>query len=71
MARHEPDRLTMLQNPAPRLVAELKPKFEIKIDLDDRALLFPAGKSLNQLLLLSDGRRVFIEGVFPFNASRT
>ena len=55
----------------PRIVADLKPKFEVKVDLDDRAFLFPAGKALNQLLFLSDGRQVFIEGVFPFNQART
>ena len=54
-----------------RLVADLKPKYEVKVDLDDRAFLFPAGKALNQLLFLSDGRQVFIEGVFPFNQART
>lgn len=57
--------------PAPRVVAELKPKFEIKVDLDERSFLFPAGKSVSQLLLLSDGRTIFIEAVFPFNQSRT
>ena len=57
--------------PAPRIVAELKPKFEIKVDLDERSFLFPAGKSVSQLLLLSDGRTIFIEVVFPFNQSRT
>src|SRR5690348_5152330 len=53
------------------VVAELKPKFEIKIDLDDRAFQFPAGKALNQLVLLSGGRQIFVEGVFPFNQART
>jgi hypothetical protein len=55
----------------PRLVSALKPKFEIKIDLDDRAFLFPAGKSISQLILLSDGASVQIEAAFPFNQSRT
>src|SRR4051812_33133380 len=55
----------------PRLVAQLKAKFEVKVDLDDRAFLFPAGKALNQLAFLSDGRQVFVEGVFPFNQART
>lgn len=56
---------------SPRLVANLKAKHEVKVDLDDRAFLFPAGKSLAQLLLLSDGQRVNIEAVFHFNQSRT
>src|SRR5215216_5598294 len=57
--------------PAPRLVSELKPKFEVKVDLDDRSFLFPAGKSLAQLVFLSDGKLVFVEAVYPFNQSRT
>jgi hypothetical protein len=39
-----------LINPTPRLVVELKPKFEVKVDLDDWAFLFPAEKSVAQLL---------------------
>jgi len=58
-------------NPTPRIVAELKPKFEIKVDLDERSFLFPAGKSVSQLLFLSDGRTISIEAVYPFNQSRT
>jgi hypothetical protein len=58
-------------NPTPRIVTELKPKFEIKVDLDERSFLFPAGKSISQLLLLSDGRTIFIEAIYPFNQSRT
>jgi hypothetical protein len=60
-----------ITNPTPRLVTEIKPKFEVKVDLDDRAFLFPAGKSVTQLLFLSDGKRIFIEAVYPFNQSRT
>ena len=55
----------------PRLHAALKPKFEVKVDLDDRAFLFPAGKSVAQLLFLSDGASIQIEAVYPFNQSRT
>ncbi|MFL6817150.1 MAG: hypothetical protein ACJ8EF_04310 [Bradyrhizobium sp.] len=58
-------------NSSPRLVTELKPKYEIKVDLDERAFLFPAGKSVSQLLFLSDGRTIFVEAVFPFNQSHT
>ena len=55
----------------PRLVSELKPAHEVKVDLDDRSFLFPAGKPLVQLLFQSDGRRIFIEAVYPFNQTRT
>ena len=55
----------------PRLVTALKPKFEVKVDLDDRAFLFPAGKSISQLILLSDGVSVQIEAAYLFNQSRT
>jgi len=58
-------------NPSPRLVTELKPKFEIKVDLDERSFLFPAGKSVSQLLFLSDGRTILVEAVYPFNQSHT
>ena len=58
-------------NPSPRIVAEFKPKFEIKVDLDDRSFLFPAGKSVSQLILMSDGRTVFLDAIYPFNQSRT
>jgi hypothetical protein len=61
----------MTNNPAPRLVTELKPAYEVKVDLDERAFLFPAGKSVAQLVLLSDGKRIFLEGVYPFNHART
>ena len=57
--------------PAPRLVSELKPKFEVKVDLDDRSFLFPAGKALAQLVMLSDGKLVYLEAVYPFNQTRT
>jgi hypothetical protein len=58
-------------NPAPRIIAELRPKHEIKIDLDERCFLFPAGKSVSQLLLLSDGHTILIDAIFPFNQART
>ncbi|HWP25072.1 MAG TPA: hypothetical protein VNL39_01875 [Xanthobacteraceae bacterium] len=57
--------------PTPRLVATLKPKYEVKVDLDDRAFLFPAGKSLAQLMFLSDGQKIYVEAAFHFNQSRT
>src|SRR5205814_6278056 len=55
----------------PRLAPELKPNFEIKVDLDDRAFLFPSGKSINQLSFLSDGKSIFVEAAYLFNQSRT
>ena len=58
-------------NLTPRIVTDLKPKFEIKVDLDERSFLFPAGKSVSQLLFVSDGRTIFVEAVYPFNQSRT
>src|SRR6266403_4747853 len=61
----------MSLNPTPRIVSELKPKYEIKVDLDERAYLFPAGKSVSQLLFLSDGRTISIEAVYPFNQTHT
>ena len=61
----------MSLSPTPRIINELRPKYEVKIDLDERSFLFPAGKSVSQLLLLSDGRAVFIEAVYPFNQSHT
>ena len=61
----------MTINQIPRLVTDLKPKHEIKVDLDDRSFLFPAGKSVNQLVFLSDGRMILVEAVFPFNQSHT
>ena len=44
----------MTLNPAPRLVSELKPKFDVKVDLDDRSFLFPA---------LAQARAFFLVGV--------
>ena len=61
----------MSTQPTPRLVATLKPKHEVKVDLDDRAFLFPAGKSLAQLIFLSDGEKFFVEAAYHFNQSRT
>jgi hypothetical protein len=58
-------------HPVPRPITALKPKFEVKVDLDDRAFLFPAGKSVAQLVFLSDGASIQIEAIYPFNQSRT
>lgn len=61
----------MSVNPTPRLVTELKAKFEVKVDVDERTFLFPAGKSITQLLLQSDGKKINIEAVYPFNQTHT
>jgi hypothetical protein len=61
----------MTLHPIPRPITALKPKFEVKVDLDDRAFLFPAGKSVAQLVFLSDGASIQIEAIYPFNQSRT
>jgi hypothetical protein len=61
----------MSVHPTPRLVADFKPQHDIKVDLDDRAFLFPPGKMLSQLSFLSDGRRIGIEGIYLFNEART
>jgi hypothetical protein len=61
----------MSPQPAPRLITALKPKYEVKVDLDDRAFLFPAEKAIAQLVFLSDGTSIQVEAVYPFNKSRT
>jgi len=61
----------MSTQPTPRLVTALKPKYEVKVDLDDRAFLFPAGKTLAQLIFLSDGQKIYVEAAFHFNQART
>lgn len=55
----------------PRPVANLKPDYAVKVELDDRAFLFPAGKSVMQLVFVAEGRTVHIEAIYPFNQSRT
>src|SRR5262245_39374908 len=68
---------TMKDTPAtsnvvgPRIVVEVKPKYEVRVDLDERAFLFPAGKSISQVLFQSDGRRIVLEAIYPFNQTRT
>lgn len=47
------------------------PNAIIKVDLDDRAFLFPANKLLTQLqILVLKPDRVRFEGTFAFNVSR-
>jgi hypothetical protein len=60
----------MAINPAPQLVTEFREKIRNQgRPRQPGAFLFPAGKSINQLLLLSDGKTISIEGVFPFSQS--
>ena len=54
-----------------RILPESKPKFEVKVDLDDRAFLFPSGKPVIQLVFLAEGRSIHIEASYPFNQART
>jgi hypothetical protein len=55
----------------PRLAAEFKPEHAVKVDLDDRSFLFPAGKLLTQLVFTAKGKTVHIEAIYPFNEART
>jgi hypothetical protein len=55
--------------PLPKL--RVKPEHVIKVDLDDRAFLFPAGKSVSQIVFSTEGRVIHIEAVYPFNQTRT
>ena len=54
-----------------RVLPDSSQRHEVKIDLDDRSFLFPAGKPIIQLILLAEGRRIHFEATFPFNQSRT
>jgi hypothetical protein len=48
-----------------------KPDLIVKVDLDERAFLFPAGKLMSQISFATDGRVVHIDAVYPFNEART
>ena len=54
-----------------RVLPDSSQRHEVKIDLDDRSFLFPAGKPVMQLIVLAEGRRIHLEASFPFNQSRT
>lgn len=54
-----------------RVLPESKPRFEVKVDLDDRAFLFPSGKPVIQLVFLAEGHSVHLEASYPFNQART
>ena len=52
-------------------VIQNAPNAIIKVDLDERAFLFPANKLLTQLqILVSKPDRIKFEGTFAFNSSR-
>jgi len=53
------------------LLPDSKPKYEVKIDLDERAFLFPSGKPVIQLIFQADGKRIHVDAVYPFNQART
>jgi hypothetical protein len=55
--------------PLPRL--KMKPDLVVKVDLDERAFLFPAGKLISQISFATDGRVVHLDAVYPFNEART
>ena len=42
----------------------------VQVDLDERAFLFPAGKSVSQLIFTASGSSVSIDLTFPFNQTR-
>src|SRR4051812_27022656 len=54
-----------------RVLPESKPKFEVKVELHERAFVFPAGKPVIQLVFQTEGKRIHIDAVYPFNQSRT
>jgi len=41
-----------------------------KVEMDDRCMVFPDGKTLQHLLVSLDGGKLTLEAVFAFNASR-
>jgi hypothetical protein len=46
-------------------------RHSVEVDLDERAYLFPAGKPMTRLIFAAEGRTIEIDGIFPFNESRT
>jgi hypothetical protein len=55
--------------PVPKL--KTRPEFVIKVDLDDRAFLFPAGKMIAQIAFATEGHLIHVEAVYSFNETRT
>ena len=48
-----------------------RPDCVVKIDVDERTFLFPAGKAVAQLAFVSEGRTIHLEAAYLFNESRT
>ena|SRR2546423_749305 len=55
--------------PVPKL--KPRPEFLIKVDLDDRTFLFPAGKLITQIAFATEGRLIHLEAVYAFNETHT
>jgi len=52
------------------VIAEPSQRFEIKVDLDDRAFLFPSGKQLVQISFIAEGQSIHLDAAYAFNQSR-
>jgi hypothetical protein len=65
---HQGDSMAELQQ-IPKFKA--RPEHVVKVDLDDRAFLFPAGKSIAQIAFATEGRAIHLEAIYPFNETRT
>jgi hypothetical protein len=62
--------LSMVElQPVPKL--RTRPEYVVKIDLDDRTFLFPAGKAIAQIAFATEGRMIHLEAVYLFNESHT
>jgi hypothetical protein len=57
----------------PQLIPKPKsrPDYVIKVDLDERAFLFPAGKLISQIVFRTSGHEIQIEALYLFNETRT
>ncbi len=55
--------------PVPKL--RPRPNYIIKVDLDERAFLFPAGKSVSQIAFANEGFAIHVDAVYPFNETHT
>ena len=53
----------------PTPAATVKPAV-YKVEMDDRCMVFPDGKTLQNLVVTSDAGNLTIEAIFAFNASR-
>jgi len=55
--------------PAPAAAPAVKAAV-YKVEMDDRCMVFPDGKTLQHLLVTTEGGEITIEAVYAFNASR-